>query len=1380
MPTGEGDVARPRVRVSDLGEFIRFDSCERRFKLSHDNRAEARRLPFFERLFSSLDPVLQQAGNIAEDEWQAQLLAHGYRELAPAETVADDDGSVRPARTPWRDFAAVAATLEEGELAYGREILVEGTLGAFDVLGAIDFVLIEWRQGRPALRLVEGKSSRKDRTYHRIQLVCYLALLQEMLASEPLRVGGQRVDGDQIEVAVARIEEDSGRPQALLDLKPLPESDRERSDILRLLAGDGRLIQIINAPLDEVPYQLNGKCDGCVFNIDCLTESGRQRRLELLGIAPSTTSALREAGIHDLDALAELDIGGDQGRALRMRPGFTESLARLRDRARARRSTLPRGDQDPEEYEVHSLPHSGAGQLPRHEQDGALLVRIYVAVDYDYTENRIGALSAHVTRSPRELVLTWAGTAGDRWPDPRLHERLRNRDEGDDGRLRFSLGDPEPLDESRSKTIVHEVVAPWTGELAVDSGVEKHLIQSFFSDVVDAIIELARGELDCPLHFYVWSRDEVSRLVEACARADSRLLGHLRQLLGARESLEQLIFSSVGEEVDGRFGLGWTGRGLIVATSLSWFGARFHWRRRVGGRDVDLDRVFAQDLFDFKTALGLDDDGTWARDADEADQVHRFEVRSRNFDTLPAPYWRAVWGTLPQAQELNSPRVAGALRRYAAVDRPLLRAYLAARVEALRWIEERVVFKNAEIFKEPLAVDELPRFDLGVNDIARASVDVLRLDSHVKATGWIAEHLAPVRERVASGVSLPVRDVTLSGGNALVADIDLAEFDADPELLHSNWAPGSFVRLTLRGADPAGGQTYGQLTRAGVTGVLRELDWESAQLEIDVIGARQTHYVFPSASTQWAADRFDFATVDSSPSDFVAGRVERRLLVAVNAPAVAWLDPVDPRIPAAPPVPTESIALARAVLESLRDPEGNGLDERQVAAVLDCLQTRLHLLQGPPGTGKTATTAAAILARILARRSRGDVLLVGANTHTAVDGLLRRILELRGEFRERARGAGGQMPMVRVLRVDPDDPGHAPADLEIRASACVRQVTQSAASGVVVIGGTTSGLLKMASSLARSSSARAAFSDYSELVVDEASMMMLPHFLALATLVRANGFAMVAGDHRQLAPIMAHDWDSEDRPPIEIYQPHISAYEAIRRIADDPRVQQSQASRSALELTFRLPPSIVRLVGRVYRDDGIQLEGLPRPERPAATGATPWEVVWRSGGLFLVVHGERASRKANPTEVDIIRELVKSEGVPPAEDVAIVTPHRAQREMLRAATAGRVDVVDTVERLQGGERSAIVVSATASDPSAISAAADFILDLNRSNVAFSRVRDTLIVVCARTLLDYIPGDIDQYDAMMLWKTLRTTCSERIGSLDVDGAAVEVMRPPPPT
>ena len=92
-------------------------------------------------------------------------------------------------------------------------------------------------------------------------------------------------------------------------------------------------------------------------------------------------------------------------------------------------------------------------------------------------------------------------------------------------------------------------------------------------------------------------------------------------------------------------------------------------------------------------------------------------------------------------------------------------------------------------------------------------------------------------------------------------------------------------------------------------------------------------------------------------------------------------------------------------------------------------------------------------------------------------------------------------------------------------------------------------------------------------------------------------------------------------------------------------------------------------------------------------------------------------------------------------DIAVITPHRAQRTLLTrhldAHIGGAVDVVDTVERLQGGERRVVIVSGTASEPNAIGASAEFLLNLNRSNVAFSRSQDRLIVVCARTLLDHV-------------------------------------------
>jgi hypothetical protein len=72
-------------------------------------------------------------------------------------------------------------------------------------------------------------------------------------------------------------------------------------------------------------------------------------------------------------------------------------------------------------------------------------------------------------------------------------------------------------------------------------------------------------------------RSEMNPLVEACTRVGSRLLTHLRELLGCRQGLEQLIFSSVQQEINDRYALGWTGRGLSVAASLGWFGQRYHW-----------------------------------------------------------------------------------------------------------------------------------------------------------------------------------------------------------------------------------------------------------------------------------------------------------------------------------------------------------------------------------------------------------------------------------------------------------------------------------------------------------------------------------------------------------------------------------------------------------------------------------------------------------------------------------------------------------------------------------------------------------------------------------------------------------------------------------
>jgi hypothetical protein len=989
-----------------------------------------------------------------------------------------------------------------------------------------------------------------------------------------------------------------------------------------------------------------------------------------------------------------------------------------------------------------------------------------------------------VTASEGQLHTGFAQEGG-RWrPDPDIREQVPT---GADANGR-------PTYEERALSgsdVVEFIPAEWTGRYEVDTGAEKQLIQGFLQKLVDAIAEVAAEE-EAPIHFYVWSRSEITRLVEACSRVSSRLLGALRELLGCRESLEQLIFSSLQEEVDQRYALGWTGRGLGVVTSLRWFGRRYHWVRRVAGANVALDRVFTQDVFDFKTDLDLTAAGEWARGQRDRATRHKFEIRSRFFDTLPGPYMHAFWRSLPDPADVDDHQVAAAIRRYNEAARPgALREYLRARTHALRWVEESVRFKNSDIEKPALRIADLPTFALGVDSAAQAAIDFLRLDQHVKMSAWIADHLLPPASRIPAGRTIPLRDVRSPSRNQIVATIDLAEYDLNLAGLRARCSigEGSFVRLTPCWPDPRRGQTIGQLLRGGKTCRIDAIDWDAGTVQATAMWMLDPNrYILRSSGTQGAGDVFDYATIDESPSDFVAGEVEERLLAGQGAHAFRWFDPEDPEIPEKSALTPGDQAFHERLLSTLPLPTGVGIAADQRRAVIEGLQATVQLLQGPPGTGKTMTSSVAILTRILAERQGGDIVLLGAHTHTAVDTLLLRLDAILDIFRRHADGLGRPCPPVTLMKVHSttvgDPCGGRVIDIPHRPSANI--VNQARQGAVLVIGGTTKAILALAEELSQRRPWRDQPGRFSvpTLVVDEASMMVFPHFLALATVVNGDGDIMLAGDNRQLAPILAHDWEREDRPPAVLYQPFASAYDAVLRIKSNPRVSDRALTRSALEFTFRLPPEIRELIARLYRLDDIQLEGLPRPTAEpdvAARGQEGWAAPWSGGtGLFLILHSERDSRESNPVEADIIEAILAAGGELPASSVAVITPHRAQRALLKLQLAGydrQVDVIDTVERLQGNERPTVIVSATASDPYAIGARAEFLLDLNRSNVAFSRARDRLIVVCSETLLDHIAADLEQYQAALLWKSLRALCSRLVSLESIDGQHTRILTVP---
>lgn len=1380
------------IRVNDIGEYIRYRSCERRFKLGLNDRALAKGLPFAERLFNSMDPVLQEAGRKREDEWDQYLQREGLTNLTQQITLPEGQKNLR-----WSNIAACFADLAPGQEAYGREVEISGNIGAFHIAGRMDFVLLLWEGKKPRLRIVECKSSRKDRTYHRVQVAVYQMLLEQILASQLLVVDGTTITANDIECVVARIDESTSDNQAILSLPALSLST-EIADVVRLLSINGQLAAIVAANLDDLNYQIESKCDDCVFSVHCLPESARTRRLHLLGIEPSIIRSLNGVGIKTIDDLANLDLTGSIASSIRENHGFTENLELLKTKAKARRRTLPGGDANSDDYEVDYLRHVGESQLPTYNINGEKLIRVYLCIEYDYVENRIGALAAHITKSNASLHTGFIQANGQWQLNPVVQERLQIGVDSNNS----SVYEETPL---QSREVIQFKRSPWTGNYVEDTSAEKELIQTFLMELVDMIADVAEVP-EAPIHFYVWSRSEMSNLVKGCSRAASYLLSHLRELLGCRESLDQLIYSCLQEEVDRRFALGWTGRGLAVVSSLRWFGRRYHWRRRISGQEVNLDHEFAQDIFDFKTDLDLVAADTWA-ESNKRGYYHKFEIRSRFNDSLPAPYWRAYWRTLPEPDTMPAGSLRSAIQRYNNARKPkYLQEYLRARTYALRWVEEGITKKNSEISKPFLSIADLPDFSLNVDDTAQAAIDFLRLDQHVKTANWISDHLIPPIYRVSKGDTVPVSNVVpvkVNGQDMLRAVIDLASFDTKYEVFKANcsFSEGAFIRLSPCSSDPHRGQTIKQFFYGGFTCILEALDWNTNEIYLSVITFPEPdRYRLYSKSYPREQDIiFTHATIDDSPSDFVAPRVDARLRQGKGTHAFRWFHPQEPQIPPQRTLASTSIKQYRTLLESLLLPNGCNLDKYQIQAVLDGLSTRVQLLQGPPGTGKTATTAAAALLRILARRAVhqvgqqlvGDIVLIAANTHTAVDNLLRRIDALLPELEAAVVNLDLSMTPVKLAKVhsSPQDVQQKPVGgsvVDFSADSCANQVKKLRKQAVLVIGGTTASILKMVNALNKT----AVFQNEPQgfqvplLIVDEASMLVFPHFLALASLVTPDGEIMLAGDHRQLAPIVAHDWEREERPPVVLYQPYASAYEAVLNIKQNVELDDIQLSRSPLSFTFRLPPPIRELLSRLYERDNITLQGPAGTagSEPTATIQSPWSNLWQNTiGLYLVLHSECQSKRINQAEVRIIEEILVAGNDIPASSVAIITPHRAQRSLLKQSLPdyyeNSVDVIDTVERLQGDERPTVIVSATASDLGAISKNVEFILDLNRSNVAFSRAQNRLIVVCSRTLLDYVPAEYEYYESAMLWKSLRELCSEEVATTSVEGYEVKVYTIP---
>ena len=294
------------------------------------------------------------------------------------------------------------------------------------------------------------------------------------------------------------------------------------------------------------------------------------------------------------------------------------------------------------------------------------------------------------------------------------------------------------------------------------------------------------------------------------------------------------------------------------------------------------------------------------------------------------------------------------------------------------------------------------------------------------------------------------------------------------------------------------------------------------------------------------------------------------------------------------------------------------------------------------------------------------------------------------------------------------------------------------------------------------------------LVIDEASQLSLPAAVLAGAPLREDGQAIVVGDHRQMPPILAHDWKHEPRRGAQDTRIYASTFESLRDRGfplDRARPVVPAAPRCTRDVP-REPRLREDEVGfHSQRDDLLAACAGSRVMLPLRSPPTTRS--WSSSTPSTIAEAQR-HRDRDPradhrggTRPTWARRGGRARGR---------RPHRAQRAALKAlfpdlAEAG---AIDTVERFQGGERDLIIVSATASDPEFVLAEARFLLNPNRLNVAFSRPRKKLIVIGSTTIFRLVPPDMEVFESALLWKRLRYEFSaEVLWEGEIAGAAVRV-------
>jgi predicted RecB family nuclease len=376
--------------------------------------------------------------------------------------------------------------------------------------------------------------------------------------------------------------------------------------------------------------------------------------------------------------------------------------------------------------------------------------------------------------------------------------------------------------------------------------------------------------------------------------------------------------------------------------------------------------------------------------------------------------------------------------------------------------------------------------------------------------------------------------------------------------------------------------------------------------------------------------------------------------------------------------------------------------EAAVAAV-GALDRSYLPIQGPPGTGKTYVSAKAIVALVRSGRR----VAVSSNAHKAIDNLL---IAVAAE----ARAGGRAIAIAKKV----SDASEAPDDPMI---AVTKDNDDPLLFAAEVVGGT-------AFLFARPEMA----GQFDHLVVDEAGQVSIANLLAIAG--TAENIVLV-GDQMQLPQ------------PVQGMHPGGSGLSALDYLMEGRRTIAPDLGLF-LPVSRRMHPAVCRLVGDLVYDGRLTNDaGAGRHRIDGAPGLPPF------GVLFEEIEHTGNAQTCEEEADRIVALHTALLGATftdrngrarrmSVEDVLVVSPYNAQVNLLTARLPDGARV-GTVDRFQGQEAPACVISMATSSAEEMPRDVGFLFSLERLNVALSRAQALAVVVASPRLLDVPCASLDE-------------------------------------